>query len=242
MESRQAHEGGRWWWPEYERRQSFRGRQRGEYDPDYEGYGHGQYRGEETASDREAYGPHTGKGPRGYRRSDDRIYENVCEWLMIDGRIDADDIDVEVHNGEVSLNGTIADRQTKRRAEELAESVPGVMDVQNRLRVRGGAREAESTYGGGSRYPEEARYAHESRFMRGSSVRDAIRQGMEVIDRTGDRVGRVKEVRENDFTVDRRLEPDIGVDYQAVVDVSDRVYIDADVPDRLTRMGDFPTH
>ncbi len=237
MEDRQASEGKRWWWPgEYERRSSFRDRQPTEHHPDYERYGKEQYRGEGMAADWKAYGPYTGRGPRGYRRSDERIYENVCEWLMSDGRIDASDIEVDVHNGEVTLNGTIADRQAKRRAEEVSEKVPGVTDVQNRLRVR----EAEHAYGSESRYPGEARSAHESRFGRASSVRDAIRQGMEVIDRTGDTVGRVKELRENGFTVDRRLEPDIGVDYRAVVDVRDRVFIDSDVPDRLTRMGDFP--
>lgn len=241
MESRQADEGRRWWWPEYERRQDFREGERGEYDRNEERYGREQYRGEEAA-DWKRHGPYTGKGPRGYRRSDEHIYENVCEWLMVDGRIDAGEIDVEVHNGEVSLNGTVADRQAKRRAEELAESVPGVTDVQNRLRVRESYREAQGAYRGDARSREEARYGHESRFGRGSSVREAIRQGMEVIDRTGDNVGRVKELQQNGFTVDRRLEPDIGIDYRAVVDVRDRVYIDADIPDRLTRMGDFPTH
>ncbi len=238
MERQAPEERRRWWWPEYERRESFKQGRQENYGP--ERYGREGYRSEETGADWRAYGPHTGKGPRGYRRSDQRIYDDVCERLMMDGRIDAGDIDVEVHNAEVTLNGAVADRQAKRLAEEVAERVAGVTDVQNRLRVREYSREGEGRYGREPSYGEESRYREEYRYGRGSSVRNAIREGMEVIDTTGDRVGRVKEIRESDFTVDRRLEPDIGVDYKAVVEVRDRVFIDSDVPDRLTRMGDFP--
>ncbi len=72
MESRQAHEGKRWWWPEYERRQSFRERDRGGYDPGNERYARERYP-EATSPDRDVFGPYTGKGPRGYRRSDHNL-------------------------------------------------------------------------------------------------------------------------------------------------------------------------
>jgi len=79
---------------------------------------------------------HRGKGPRNFMRSDERIRETVCEILWHDDRIDASNIDVEVRDGEVMLTGTAQDRRAKRRAEDLIEDLPGVHDVQNRIRVR----------------------------------------------------------------------------------------------------------
>jgi hypothetical protein len=53
-------------------------------------------------------GPHRGRGPRGYKRSD----------------------------GEITLDGTVGSRWEKRHAEDIAEAVSGVAHVQNNLRVR----------------------------------------------------------------------------------------------------------
>lgn len=78
---------------------------------------------------------HRGKGPAGYTRSDERIRENVCEALADDDRVDASNIEVTVKNGEVTLTGTVDDRQSKRIAEECIENLSGVKDVQNQLRV-----------------------------------------------------------------------------------------------------------
>ncbi len=79
---------------------------------------------------------HRGRGPRGYRRSDARIYEDVCERLTEDPYLDASDLEVSVAGGEVTLNGTVRSRPAKRRAEDLAEQVPGVGYVQNNLRLQ----------------------------------------------------------------------------------------------------------
>jgi hypothetical protein len=80
-------------------------------------------------------GPHSGKGPKGYRRSDERLREDVSESLSADGDLDASEISVEVADGEVTLEGTVVDRPSKRHAENLAERVAGVRDVHNRLRI-----------------------------------------------------------------------------------------------------------
>lgn len=80
-------------------------------------------------------GPATGLGPQGYQRSDERIHEDVCERLTQHGQIDASNMEVKVENGEVTLEGTVEDRRTKRMAEDVAEAVPGVRDVHNRLRI-----------------------------------------------------------------------------------------------------------
>lgn len=81
-------------------------------------------------------GPHRGKGPVGYQRSDERLREMICETLADDDQVDASQIEVTVRNGEVTLTGTVEDRRTKREAEECACTVSGVRDVQNQLRVR----------------------------------------------------------------------------------------------------------
>ena len=84
---------------------------------------------------RQNEGPHRGKGPRGYQRSSDRIREDVCDRLGEDAHIDASDVDVRVENNEVILSGTVHSREEKRRAEDLAESISGVRNIQNQLRV-----------------------------------------------------------------------------------------------------------
>lgn len=80
-------------------------------------------------------GPHRGKGPRGYTKSDERIKDHVCEELSDDSMIDASGIDVEVRDGEVTLSGMVPDRQMKRWAEDLVAEVGGVRDVINQMRV-----------------------------------------------------------------------------------------------------------
>lgn len=80
-------------------------------------------------------GEHKGKGPRGYQRSDERIKEDVCDRLSDDGYLDATDIDVKVEGNEVILTGTVNNREQKRRAEDLVESISGVRNVENRIKV-----------------------------------------------------------------------------------------------------------
>ncbi len=70
-----------------------------------------------------------GRGPRGYKRSDERIREDVNDRLSDHPLLDASGIDVTVNNGVVTLNGTVNDRSDKRRAEDLVLMVPGVADV-----------------------------------------------------------------------------------------------------------------
>jgi len=79
---------------------------------------------------------HSGRGPRGYTRSDDRIRDDVNDRLTEDWRVDASDIDVAVSGGEVTLTGSVQSRDQKRRAEDVAESVSGAKHVQNNLRVQ----------------------------------------------------------------------------------------------------------
>lgn len=77
-----------------------------------------------------------GVGPKGYKRSDERIREDVCEALYADPYVDASDVEVSVQSGEVTLRGTVGDRRIKRMAEDCAHDVSGVADVRNELRVQ----------------------------------------------------------------------------------------------------------
>jgi len=88
----------------------------------------------------ERMGQHAGKGPKGYTRSDERIREDVSDRLTSADEVDASEIEVNVSNGEVTLKGTVDDRQAKRAAEDIAESVQGVRGVQNQIRVGSGNR------------------------------------------------------------------------------------------------------
>jgi hypothetical protein len=86
-------------------------------------------------SQRESF---AGRGPKGWRRSDEQIRDEVNERLARDADVDATDVEVRVEGGVVILSGVVEDRGQKRRAEDLVEEVFGVDDVRNELKVRHG--------------------------------------------------------------------------------------------------------
>lgn len=128
-------------WDLADRRQRTQAHGGGRYSADPQGsfrYYSDYYNDEQGRED------HSGRGPSGYRRSDERIREDLNESLTWDRAVDASHIDVKVADGVVTLSGTVGNRRMKRRAEDLADSVRGVDDVHNQLRVsRGG--DASST-------------------------------------------------------------------------------------------------
>jgi len=83
-------------------------------------------------------GRFTGRGPKGWQRSDERIREDVSERLADHPHVDASEIEVTVNKGEVTLAGTVDERNAKRIAEDIAESVSGVKEVHNQIRVQQG--------------------------------------------------------------------------------------------------------
>jgi hypothetical protein len=101
------------------------------------GYGAGMYGFTGYGAVRER-GTFAGRGPKGYRRSDERIREDVNDRLTWSPELDATDIEVRVNDGEVTLTGVVEDRRAKRLAEDLVEDVFGVQDVQNQLKIRHG--------------------------------------------------------------------------------------------------------
>lgn len=86
---------------------------------------------------------HRGRGPKGYRRSDESIKEDVSEALYRSTEVDASYIEVFVEKGIVTLKGFVDDKNQKRMAESTIENLSGVDDVYNDIRVRG--RDSQST-------------------------------------------------------------------------------------------------
>lgn len=80
------------------------------------------------------YGPE--HRPSRRRGSSDRVlWAVIMERLEDERRLDLRDVDVEVRDGEVTLNGTVRRKEDKRRIEDVAD-IEGVRNVQNNLRVR----------------------------------------------------------------------------------------------------------
>lgn len=82
------------------------------------------------------FGKYFGRGPKGYQRSDERIYEDICEMLYHHPQIDASHIEVKVKDGNVSLTGKVENRQIKYLVEDEVERRAGVKEIENLLKTR----------------------------------------------------------------------------------------------------------
>lgn len=80
-------------------------------------------------------GEHFGKGPKGWKRSDETIKNDACEALSDDSFLDASEIEVSVKDGVIHLKGAVDERAAKRRAESCVEDLSGVNDVVNEIRI-----------------------------------------------------------------------------------------------------------
>ncbi|HEV8401694.1 MAG TPA: BON domain-containing protein [Candidatus Limnocylindrales bacterium] len=80
-------------------------------------------------------GGFAGRGPQGYRRSDQRIEEEINDRLTDHDELDASDLQVKVRDGVATLTGTVDSRADKRLAGDIAERAPGVRDVMNQITV-----------------------------------------------------------------------------------------------------------
>lgn len=67
--------------------------------------------------------------------SDRVLWAIIMERLHDERRLDLRDVEVEVHDGEVTLNGVVRHKADKRRIEDIAD-IDGVRNVQNNLRAR----------------------------------------------------------------------------------------------------------
>ena len=120
-----------------------RGSGGGQFQPS-QNYGSGSQRGGQQGfqnwgseyGQQQQSGRFSGKGPKGYRRNDERIIEDISERLSQHPEVDASDIEVKVTEGTAVLTGTVPERRMKRMAEDVAEQCSGVNDVRNELRVK----------------------------------------------------------------------------------------------------------
>jgi hypothetical protein len=97
------------------------------------GYGLGRAQEGQEAQRVEQRRPH--RAPKGYQRSDQRIYEDLCDRLTDHPRIDPREMSVRVQEGSVTLEGSVHSRLEKYMAEDLADSIPGVKEVISNLRI-----------------------------------------------------------------------------------------------------------
>jgi len=74
--------------------------------------------------------------PRGIRRSDAELYEDICEALLQRDDVDSSDVTVAVREGEVTLDGSVPERGMRYLIEDPAAGHPAVTDVDNRIKVR----------------------------------------------------------------------------------------------------------
>ncbi len=67
--------------------------------------------------------------------SDDEIYDKVRRKLASDPVVKGGALEVEVHDGAVTIRGKVRDEKQKKKAQRLAEKVKGVSKVINELVV-----------------------------------------------------------------------------------------------------------
>ena len=82
-----------------------------------------------------SHAPDVSLEPRGHGslRHDVEIARDVSRRLGEHASLDASGVRVQVKNGEVTLDGRVADEPARHVAELIADAVPGVRGVVNRL-------------------------------------------------------------------------------------------------------------
>lgn len=89
-------------------------------------------------SARRALHPSRRRGTKNATRSDALIAEELNERFMDDELLDATEILLRVEDAKVLLTGEVPERWMKHRAEDIADGVRGVVDIENRIRVDNG--------------------------------------------------------------------------------------------------------
>lgn len=106
------------------------------------GHGRGGMPGQQDGRQQAGHtsrGTHRGRGPRNYTRSDQSIAEELIDRMTDHDGLDASEILLNVENAVVKLTGEVPQRRMKHLAEDLADEVRGVRDIENHIRVDKGA-------------------------------------------------------------------------------------------------------
>jgi hypothetical protein len=164
-------------------------------------------------------GPFMGIGPSGYQRSDERICDDIHNRMTQHGQLDASDIQVDVNNGEVTLNGNVPDRRQKRLAEDIADSVTGVTDVQNNLHIergrQGKTRGQQNQQGRQSQQQGQS----QSGMQHKQTNKGEISRGMKVMGSDGKQAGTVKDILNDTFLLNRSMDRDVFVPFSAIQNI-----------------------
>lgn len=128
---------------------SYHGQPHDTLEIDHERWPMGHYRG--RGNDQSRTGPHGAwlgitprwvaplpppRGPRGYRRSEQRLAEEVNERLASLNQVeDMHGVAFDLRDGVVTLCGCVRTRRAKRLAEDEVAEIWGVDDVINELRI-----------------------------------------------------------------------------------------------------------
>jgi hypothetical protein len=137
---------------------------------------------------------------------------------------------VDVKNREVTLRGSVDTRRQKRLAEAIAESVLGIRDIHNELEIdQSPARSSRSEQDAQSRQvpvegpkKDSKPQASPGESAGGIKHLELLKAGLPVVETEGHQIGNVKEVRQNDFLLDRPMARDVYVPFTAVEATSDR--------------------
>lgn len=78
----------------------------------------------------------SGVGPKGWKMSDEKLRQRVCEVLTHSHEVDPTEIEVRVEDGIAYLKGFIKSRGMKRVAMDLVDSIPGIEDVFTQLQIK----------------------------------------------------------------------------------------------------------
>lgn len=69
--------------------------------------------------------------------SDEKIREDILEALNASPTVEAGDLKVSVVNGVLTLTGVVHTSAIREEAQNLAESVSGIVNIQNNIRLGG---------------------------------------------------------------------------------------------------------
>lgn len=89
-----------------------------------------------TGWNRDVGRDHSGRGPKGWKLSDEKLKDKVSEVLFHSHDVDPSELEVTVEDNVVYLKGNIQSKGMRRVAEDLVGSIPGVIDVFTQLKIK----------------------------------------------------------------------------------------------------------
>ena len=158
------------------------------------------------------------------------------------------DVHATVNNGVVTLTGNVREEMDIKRAVLIAKAVEGLSEVHEEMQVAGASQGERDGHfepvAGISSNPTTGEAAVEFKPIDEGlnptteadedSLVSLIREGMDVFDSEGKKVGKVKEVRASDFLLTRLLARNYYVPYIACAMSTDGVHLNV----KGSEMGD----